>query len=120
MSLLGLWSTVLLGWSLLKHPTGWQSRVRRLTLILAGLLLYGFELYVALLLIKAPSDSSASFTLATLVGAAYGLGLLRAWQLIGARRFQLSHWLNPLQDVNDQQGQGDREMSRTARKSAME
>jgi len=118
MSVLGLWSTAFLGRSLLKHPTRWQGTVRRLALILVGMILYGFELYVAILLINAPSNTSASFTLATLVGVAYGLGLLRAWQLIGARRFNLINWLNPLQDVDGQQGNQDREISRTAGKSA--
>ena len=78
----------------------------------------GFELYIAILRINAPSNASASFTLATLVGVAYGLGLLRAWQLLGARQFNLSSWLNPLHDVDDQQGREGREISRTAGKSA--
>ena|SRR5215472_897770 len=117
MSCSGLWSTIFLGWSLLKHPAGWQRTVRRLVLILAGTILYGFELSVAVLLINAPSNTFASFTLATLVGVAYGLGLLRAWQLLGARRFNLGSWLNPLHDVDDQQGHEDREMSPTAGKS---
>ncbi len=118
MSCSGLWSTVFLGWSLLKHPAGWQSTMRRLFMILAGIILYGYELYAAILLINEPSNTSASFTLATLVGVAYGLGLLRAWQLLGARRFNLSNWLNPLQDVDDQQGNEDREVSRTVGTSA--
>lgn len=118
MSCSGLWSTVFLGRSLLNHPAGWRSTVRRLIMILAGIILYGLELYVAKILINTPSNASASFTLATLVGTAYGLGLLRAWQLIGARRFNLSSWLNPLRDVDDQQGNADREISRTAGKSA--
>ncbi len=94
--------------------------MRRLTLILAGVILFGFELYVAILLLNAPSNASASFILATLVGVAYGLGLLRAWQLLGARRFNLSNWLNPLQDVDDRQGGEDKEISQTAGKSAMD
>ena len=120
MSCSGLWSTLFLGWSLLKHPTGLQSIVRRLAMILVGIVLYGFELYTAILLINAPANISASFILATLVGAAYGLGLLRAWQLIGARRFNLTSWLNPLRDIDDQPGNEDRdrEISPTAGKSA--
>jgi hypothetical protein len=120
MDLLGLWSTVFLGWSLLKHPAGWQNTVRRLAMIVLGVVLYGFGLYVAILLINAPSNSFASYTVATLVGVAYGLGLLRAWQLLGARRFNLTNWLNPLQDVDDRQGDEDREVSRTAGKSALD
>jgi hypothetical protein len=118
MSLLGLWSTVFLGWNLLKHPLGWRNAIRRLSLILVGIIVYGFELYSAVMLIKAPSDPYAAFTLATLVGIAYGLGLTRAWQLLGARRFSLANWLNPLLDVVDRQGEEDRQVSRSESKSA--
>lgn len=120
MSILGLWTTVYLGWSLLKHPTGWRNAVRRLALILIAITIYGFELYVAVRLIQAPSDPYASFTLATLVGVAYGLGLTRAWQLLGARRFSLANWLNPLQDVEVQQNEEEREAPRPVGKSTRE
>ncbi len=123
MGSLGLWSTLFLGWNLLKHPPGWRSAIRRFTLILASIAIYGYELYVAVILITAPpSDhdaiSYATFTLATLVGVAYGLGLIRAWQLLGARRFNLANWLNPLQDVNARQSEEEREVSGSAGKSA--
>jgi hypothetical protein len=117
MSILGLWTTAHQGWSLLKHPTGWQSTIRRVFLILVSMTVYGFELYVATILIKAPSDPYAAFSLATLVAVAYGLGLTRAWQLLGARRFSLANWLNPLQDVDAQQGEEEREVTRPASKS---
>ena len=117
MGLLGLWSMLFLGWSLLKHPRGWRSAVRRFLLILVSMVVYGYELYVAVILIKAPSDPYGTYTLATLVGIAYGLGLVRAWQLLGARRFNLANWLNPLKDVDAQQGEEEREVSRTESKS---
>ena len=34
------------------------------------------------------------------VVAAYGLGLVRAWQLLGARRFGLLGWLNVLREMD--------------------
>jgi len=116
MGSLGLWTTFFLGWNLLKHPPGWRSAIRRFTLILASIAIYGYELYVAVILITAPpadhdAISYATFTLATLVGVAYGLGLVRAWELLGARRFTLAYWLNPLRDVNAQQGEEEREAS---------
>lgn len=118
MSLLGLWTTLYLGWSLMKHPAGWRSAIRRLALILIAITVYGFELYVAVILVHAPSDPYANFTLATLVGVAYGLGLTRAWQLLGARRFSLANWLSPLQDIDAQPSEEEREVSQTAGKSA--
>lgn len=120
MSMLGLWTTVYLGWSLLKHPTGWRNAVRRLALILIAITIYGFELSMAVRLIQAPSDPYASFALATLVGVAYGLGLTRAWQLLGARRFSLANWLNPLQDIEARQSEEEREVPRPAGKSTQE
>ncbi|HLL79206.1 MAG TPA: hypothetical protein VKT25_06885 [Ktedonobacteraceae bacterium] len=120
MCILGLWTTIFLGWSLLKHPTGWRNAVRRIALILVGLVVYGFELYVAVVLIKTPSDPYADFTLATLVGVAYGLGLTRAWQLLGARRFSLANWLNPLQDIDAQQSEEGKGVPRPAGKSTRE
>ena len=36
----------------------------------------------------------------TLLGI-LGLGLTRAWELLGAHRFGFGGWLNPLQDVDD-------------------
>jgi hypothetical protein len=31
----------------------------------------------------------------------FGLGLTRAWQLLGAQRYGFGGWLNPLRDVQD-------------------
>ena len=33
--------------------------------------------------------------------AVYGVGLIRAWELLGVNRFALLAWLNPLYDVNE-------------------
>jgi hypothetical protein len=31
----------------------------------------------------------------------YGIGLLRAWQLLGARRYGLLGWLSPVRESNE-------------------
>ena len=31
----------------------------------------------------------------------FGLGLTRAWQLLGAQRYGFGGWLNPLRDIRE-------------------
>jgi hypothetical protein len=104
LSLIGLANHVILGWNLSKHAQrGWISTGRRAALILAGLLLYGYELYNAILLLLFPTDSTPISVLAPLLVGIYVLGLARAWQLLGGRNYRLSDWLSPLHDTEDRQ-----------------
>jgi len=68
-----------------------------------GLLLYGYELYNALLLLLSPAKSAPVSTLASLLLGIYALGLARAWQLLGGRTYGLGEWLSPLHDVEKRQ-----------------
>jgi hypothetical protein len=77
--------------------------VRGCVLIVAGLLLYGGELYNALLLLLSPSNSVPLSTLAALLLGIYALGLTRAWQLLGGRGHGLGEWLSPLHDAEGRQ-----------------
>ncbi len=117
MSLVGLSSILLLSWSLFKHPGGWQGVMRRCSIILLSVVLYVIELYQAILLTLSPSNVAAVYTLAFLIGIGYALGLVRAWQLIGARRFRLSNLLNQMVETRLQQNSGDN-VSQPASKSA--
>ena len=72
-----------------------------MVLILTSVVLYGFELYYAILLVLAPNDVNSVFSLAALVMGVYGLGIVRAWELLGASRFGLLRWLNPLYEINE-------------------
>lgn len=96
MSLLGFSSTALYSFNLLRNLKDRHNLVTRSLLLLAGLCIYGFEFYIALLLINHPNDSSPFYGLSSLLLATYGLGLVRAWQLLGAQRFSVLSWLNPL------------------------
>ena len=61
LSLIGLADQCNLGWDLLRHSQRrWLSMLRRAVLILVGLLLYGHELYNAILLLLSPTNSAAS------------------------------------------------------------
>jgi hypothetical protein len=103
MSSLGLSSISLLIVSLVRHREGGlRSFVRRLTSLLASIVLYIYELFEAIALVQQPRDTSAAYTIAVLLGCAYAVGLLRAWQLLGARRFGLSSLLMPSKETDEQ------------------
>lgn len=101
MGLTGMSGSLTLGWNLLRHRQRWQSVFRNALLLIGSLVVYGFELYIALDLIKIPQDTGAVLALTQLLLVVYGLGLLRAWELLGARRYGLFSWLSPLRDVNE-------------------
>jgi hypothetical protein len=101
MSLIGLLNSLTLGGHLLRHPKNWQNVFRRVFLILMSLVIYGAECYYALRLTITSSDVGSAYTLATLLLAVYGVGLIRAWELLGVNRFGLLSWLNPLHEVNE-------------------
>ncbi len=101
MSLSGLINSIYLTRNLLKERQKWQSVVRRINLILVSYIVYGFELYYAILLIKEPGNSEVFYGLTGLLIAVYSIGLLRAWQLLGARRYGLLGWLSPLRESNE-------------------
>jgi hypothetical protein len=52
-----------------------------------------------------PSGVGPLFVLDWLLISIFGIGLLRAWELLGVRRYGiLSGWLNPLRDVDTPAG----------------
>ncbi len=101
MSTLGLINSSLLAWKLLKERERWQNVVRRLFLILVSVIIYGYEFYYAILIILNPDSFGNIYTLAGLLVGVYGIGLTRAWQLLGARRFGIGGWLSPLRELNE-------------------
>jgi len=101
MSSIGLVNSLFLGLTELRRPPNWRAGIRRAILILTSLILYGFELYYTILLLRSPGDTGSVLVLADLVIGVYGLGILRAWELLGASRFGLLRWFNPLYDINE-------------------
>lgn len=104
MSALATVSNLSLGWRLLRQGARWQDRVgavRRLFLLIAGFVLYGYELWSGMRLIRAGGDESAVVVLVSILLGVYGLGLTRAWELLGARRGGLFGWLSILHEVDD-------------------
>lgn len=103
MSALGLTTSLLLAWNLLKERERWQNLVRRVFLILVSFIVYGFEFYCAILIVKEPNYVGNFYLLAGLLLGVYGIGLTRAWQLLGARRFGIGGWLSPLRELDEPQ-----------------
>lgn len=58
--------------------------VRGLLAFVVSAVLYGYEIVVGIRLIDAPDDRGALGTLLVLLIAAFAVGLIRAWQLLGA------------------------------------
>ena len=101
MSVLGIINSSVLAWNLLKKRGSWQNVVRRVYLILVSFIIYGYEFYYAILIILEPKNVGNIYMLAGLLLGVYGIGLTRAWQLLGARRFGLGGWLSPLRELNE-------------------
>ena len=103
---LGLLNSLRLAWMLLKEALkewrGWKSLVRRAFLVVAAGVIYGYELYYGGQLIAQPTDIGALYTLAGLIVAVYGVGLTRAWELLGAQRFGITGWLSVLGDHEEE------------------
>jgi hypothetical protein len=85
-------------------------------MIAVSLALYGFELYYGVLLLYAPSQPDPIFILAGLLVGVYGLGIVRAWELLGARRYGLLGWLNPLRDTDNMEIAPNPAQSRAGKK----
>jgi hypothetical protein len=101
MSALGLINSSFLAWNLLKERERWLNVVRRVFLILVSFIIYGFEFYYAILILKEPNNVGNIYMLAGLLLGVYGIGLIRSWQLLGARRYGLWGWLSPLRELNE-------------------
>ena len=100
-SSLSLLTSLIQAWSLLRLRKGWQSFLRRAFLVCLSLGLYGLELRNAVGLITDPTQVGFVYNLLFVLLSVFFLGLVRAWELLGAQRYGFGGWLNPLQDVHD-------------------
>ncbi len=99
MGMLALLNTLSLAWHLLKKWPAWRTLLQRGLLVAAGLIIYGYEIYFAISLLVAPMDVGPLYGLTGLLLGVYGLGIVRAWQLFGARRFSiLGGWMSLLHE----------------------
>ncbi len=100
-SSLCLVTSLIQAWHLLRLRKSWQSLLRRAFLVVLSVGLYGVELVLGLQLINDPSQVGMVFELLWCVIGAFGIGLTRAWELLGAQRYGLLGWLSPLRDLTD-------------------
>jgi len=107
MSSISITGSFALAFKEFRRPSGWQMVIRRIVLVVTSIVLYALELGNAIQLAFAPNNVSYVFSLTTLVIGVYGLGIVRSWELLGADRFSLLGWFNPLYDVNRQNTQAN-------------
>jgi hypothetical protein len=75
-------------------------RVWRISFInVISLVFYGYEFFISSQLTRSPLSIDRLVTLCDILLALYGVALVRAWELLGARRGGLTGWLNPLADL---------------------
>lgn len=78
----------------------WARIGRDQVLVIGSLLVYLYQFITAIQLINNNKYVGAIYTLSTTILIIDGIGLLRAWELLGGRRGGLLGWLNPLTDPN--------------------
>jgi hypothetical protein len=100
-SILALVSSVFQTRALLRPRKSWPSFLRRAFLALSSLVLYGFEVIYAVNLITNPSQVGFVYALVFLLLSVFAIGLVRAWELLGAQRYGFIGWLTPLHDLNE-------------------
>lgn len=103
MSLVGFLHSLYLIRPLLLDRLSWKNLLRRSFLILLSLIIYGYEFYLGAYLLNHTGDIASLSSLCNVLIGIYGLGLTRAWQLLGARRYGFLGWLNPLHEINEKQ-----------------
>ena len=86
-SFICLLTSLIQAWRLLRRTNNWQSLLRRAFLVIISFALYGLELWNAYLLFTDPSQIGYVYNLISFILGAFGLGLIRAWELLGVRRY---------------------------------
>jgi hypothetical protein len=77
------------------------ARARRLALVALSGVLYALECWRGVQLLLQPDQPGPVSALATLLLVVYALGIVRAWELVGAERYGLLGRLSPLRDLDD-------------------
>jgi hypothetical protein len=86
LSVLSLVQALYAGWRLWPRQAITRSSLRPLSLVVASLVIYGFQLADSYQLARDPTNAGAFVGLIALLFATYALGIVRSWQLLGAQR----------------------------------
>ncbi|HEY8325640.1 MAG TPA: hypothetical protein VIG77_14170 [Ktedonobacterales bacterium] len=107
MGALAFVATLRLAYKLL-HPGADGKRltltqiVRRMTLVLASLIIYGLQVWQSFEVPSGSTHNTGVFIfVSSLIVATYGIALARMWSLLGARKDSLFAWLNVLNDIEE-------------------
>lgn len=96
-----LLATLRIGAELAANQHGIRNIARREVLVAVSLFLYGFELWQAFQVLGQPQQSASGVaSIASLLLPVYAIGLLRAWELLGAERHGLLGRFSPLRDLD--------------------
>jgi hypothetical protein len=88
MGAIGLLNTLYLGWDIVDRR-GEMSLRRSMLLVMASLAIYGGECGAGVTLVRPGHTSDPAFVVAELLLAVYGIGIMRAWQLLGGEHSSL-------------------------------
>lgn len=97
-------NSVTLGWYFLQQQRDNSKRTNRLSalfLVVFGLGLYGYEISQGVQLMIQPSEMGIVTVLASIIVAVYGLGLTRAWQLLGAQRYSIISRISVMRELDE-------------------
>lgn len=96
---IALWHTVATGLRMLRASGDFLVRARRLFYVASGVAVYGFQCFYGFQALGTfgRAQPEAVYSLAYVLMAVLAIGLLRAWQLLGAPRRGFLGWLSPLQ-----------------------
>lgn len=100
---------------LFRNPAERPFRLRNGMFILAGFVLYGFELDCGRRLLQSPSDSSVFYTLSTVLIFMILFGVARAWELVGGRRFHIRDWTSAGRVNSQEVDQRDKDAGKTGK-----
>jgi hypothetical protein len=103
ISAVSLVTSLFQAWSLLRPRKGWASFLRRVIMVVVSLGLYVLQLRQGIGLIAEPAQVGFVYGMLFLLMGTFALGLIRAWELLGAQRYGLGGWLNPLRDVGEEE-----------------
>lgn len=95
-------ATLLLVGDLFAPPLSGRVYIRRAGFLAIGLIIYGLQVVYGWQYLSHSDSMEYACPIVYLVIAAYGIGLTRAWQLLGARRVFFS-WFSPLNDHEESQ-----------------
>ena len=104
MGALAFVNSLTLGWNFLQRRRDASKRTSGLSsliLVVFGLGLYGFEVSQGIQLVLQPRDTDIVTFLASIIVAVYGLGLTRAWQLLGAQRYSLLGRISVMRELDE-------------------